>query len=59
MREFQLDERRAKTAMSIMLGAVETVLAQWRRRPTREHAVVLEDTFVALVMGGLEELARR
>jgi AcrR family transcriptional regulator len=56
--EFQLDERRAKTAMGIMLGAVETVLAQWRRRPTREHAVVLEDTFVALVMGGLEELSK-
>ncbi len=57
--EFQLDERRARTAMGIMLGAIETVLAQWRRRPTREHAVLLEDTFAALVMGGLEELSRR
>jgi hypothetical protein len=59
VREFRLDERRAKTAMGIMLGAVDTVLAQWRRRPTGEHAVLLEDTYAALVMGGLEELARR
>jgi AcrR family transcriptional regulator len=59
VREFRLDEHRAKTAMGIMLGAVDTVLAQWRRRPTGEHAVLLEDTYAALVMGGLEELARR
>jgi AcrR family transcriptional regulator len=59
VRELDLDEPRAKTAMGIMLGAVETVLAQWRRRPTREHARLLEDTYAALVMGGLEELARR
>jgi AcrR family transcriptional regulator len=58
-RDFQLDERRAKAGVAILLGAVETVLAQWRVRPTREHAAVLEDTYVALVMGGLEELARR
>jgi hypothetical protein len=35
------------------------VLAQWRQRPTREHAALLEDTYVALVVGGLDELARR
>jgi AcrR family transcriptional regulator len=57
--EFRLGEPKAKAAMGIMLGAVETVLAQWRRRPTREHALLLEDTYAALVMGGLEELARR
>jgi AcrR family transcriptional regulator len=58
-REFHLDERHAKTAMAIMLGAVEAVRAQWRHRPSREHALLLEDTYAALVMGGLEELARR
>jgi hypothetical protein len=58
-RQFHLDDRQARTGVAIMLGAVETVLAQWRRRPTREHAAVLEDTYAGLVMGGLAELARR
>ncbi|HEX6476580.1 MAG TPA: helix-turn-helix domain-containing protein [Acidimicrobiales bacterium] len=58
-RDFHLDGRRAKAGAAILLGAVEAVLAQWRVRPTREHATQLEDTYVALVMGGLEELARR
>jgi AcrR family transcriptional regulator len=59
VRDFQLDERQAKTGVAILLGAVEAVLAQWRVRPTREHAALLEDTYVALVVGGLDELARR
>jgi AcrR family transcriptional regulator len=58
-RQFQLDERQARTGVAIMLGAVETVLAQWRRRPTSDHAALLENTYAALVMGGLEELSRR
>jgi AcrR family transcriptional regulator len=58
-RDFHLDGRQAKAGAAILLGAVEAVLAQWRVRPTREHAALLEDTYVALVMGGLEELARR
>ena len=59
VRQFGLDERRARAGVAILLGAIETVLAQWRRRPTREHAALLEDTYVALVVGGIEELARR
>jgi AcrR family transcriptional regulator len=59
VRQFGLDERRARAGVAILLGAIETVLAQWRRRPTREHAALLEDTYVALVVGGLDELARR
>ena len=59
VRQFGLDERRARAGVAVLLGAIETVLAQWRRRPTREHAALLEDTYVALVVGGIEELARR
>jgi len=59
VRDFELDERTAKAGVAILLGAVEAVLAQWRVRPTREHAALLEDIYVALVMGGLDELARR
>ena len=41
----------------MLLGQIETVLAQWRRRPTRENAQLLEDTYVRLVVGGLGRLA--
>jgi len=58
-RQFGLQEREARAGMAIMLGAIESVLARWRVRPTQEHAALLEDAYVALVMGGLEELAGR
>jgi AcrR family transcriptional regulator len=57
VRQFGLEEREARAGVSILLGAIEAVLAQWRRRPTREHAALLEDTYVALVVGGLNQLA--
>lgn len=57
LRQFGLDERQARPAVAILLGAIDSVLAQWRTRPTREYAVLLEDTYVSLVIGGLHELA--
>ena len=48
----------ARTGVAILLGAIETVLARWRLRPTPDHATLLEDTYVALVVGGLERLAQ-
>ena len=57
--QFGLDQPDARAGVAIMLGAIEAVLAQWRARPTREHAELLENAYVALVVGGLNELARR
>jgi AcrR family transcriptional regulator len=57
VREFDLDPSQAKAAVAVLLGAIDAVLAQWRVRPTHEHAALLEDTYVGLVMGGLEHLA--
>ena len=57
LRDFGLDEPRAKIGVGILLGAIETVLAQWRRHPTHEHAALLEDTYVTLAVGGLSQLA--
>jgi AcrR family transcriptional regulator len=57
VRDFGLEESRARIGVGILLGAIETVLAQWRRKPTRENAQLLEDTYVALVVGGLAQLA--
>src|SRR5207302_5302944 len=58
VREFGLDRPQAKAAGAILLGAIDAALAQWRARPTRDHAALLEDTYVSLAMGGLEQLAR-
>jgi AcrR family transcriptional regulator len=55
-RELALDEDEARRAVAILLGAIESVLARWRIRPTREHATALEEMYVALAMGGLVSL---
>jgi len=54
--EFGMDRKSARAGVGILLGAVETVLAQWQLRPTAEHARLLEDTYVQLVLGGLHQL---
>ena len=56
--EFGIDQKAARAGVSIFLGAVETVLAQWQLRPSDEHARLLEDTYVQLVLGGLRQLGR-
>ena len=58
VRQFHIEQGQARVGVAILLGAVETVLAQYRRRPSAEHARLLEDTYVALVVGGLDQLAR-
>jgi AcrR family transcriptional regulator len=59
VREYNLERRQAKAAVAIVLGAIDTVLAQWRQNPTREYAGLLEDTYVSLAMGGLAQLAAK
>jgi AcrR family transcriptional regulator len=56
--EFGLDETRAQAGASILLGAIDAVLVRWRARPNEDNAIVLEDTYVALAMGGLSRLAQ-
>src|SRR5438309_1541599 len=58
VRQFDLDRTQARAAVAILLGAIDAALAQWRARPTRDHAALLEDTYVSLAMGGLEQLSR-
>jgi AcrR family transcriptional regulator len=57
VRQFELDEPQGSAAVAILLRAIDSVLAQWRTRPTKEYAALLEDTYVALVVGGLDKLA--
>jgi AcrR family transcriptional regulator len=52
--EYGLEPRKAREAMSVLLGAITAVLAQWRVRPTKDHASVLEEIYVRMAVGGLE-----
>lgn len=56
-RELNVDPARSRAATSMLLSLVDEVLAQWRRRPTPEQARLLEDTYMALVVGGLGAVA--
>ena len=56
--EFTIDDEVAADALGIALSSIPAVLTRWRQRPTRDHAAVLEEMFVAMTIGGLRELAR-
>jgi len=57
VREFDVDERAAKACVSLLLRAIDGVLAEWRNRPTPQYAAHLEDTYVIIALGGLTQLA--
>ncbi len=56
--ELGIDPKDAREAVSVLLGAITAVLAQWRRRPTKEHAAQLEDIYVRMGVAGLRALPR-
>jgi AcrR family transcriptional regulator len=49
VRERNLDRGEATVASSAALGAVDNILAQWRRRPTPGHARLLEHIYLEMV----------
>jgi AcrR family transcriptional regulator len=59
VREFGVTDLDARSGLAIALGAIPTVLSRWRLRPTSETALLLEGTFVAMVIGGMKELVQR
>lgn len=58
-RDYGLDHAHAKAGLAITFGSIDSLIARWRARPTAEHARLLEDTFAAMAIGGLKELASR
>jgi AcrR family transcriptional regulator len=56
--ELGVEPRAAAAGLAIALSSISSVLGLWEMRPTAEHAATLEDTFVAMTMGGLERIAR-
>jgi hypothetical protein len=47
--ERQLDRAAATSATVVVLGAIDPLLAQWRRRPTAAHARLLEEIYLNMV----------
>ncbi len=55
-RELAVEPRRARAATAMLLGMIDSVLAQWAHDPTADHALLLEDTYMAIVSAGLGSL---
>ena len=58
-RELDLDHEEARAAIGLLLGAIDALLAQWRRRPTEEHAQLLERLYLGMVRGTLRSVRKR
>src|SRR6266516_910782 len=56
MRELGIDRRQATAGTATLLAAIDPVLAQWRLRPTPEHAALLEDIYMGMVHGVFDAL---
>jgi AcrR family transcriptional regulator len=48
-RQFGLDRRLAMSLTAMLLGALDSVLTQWRLRPTEENAALLEHVYMTTV----------
>ena len=57
-RELGIDHRKATATTATLLATIEPVLAQWRLRPTPEHAALLEDIYMGMVRGLLRGMRR-
>jgi AcrR family transcriptional regulator len=51
VRQYGLERSRALSATAVLLGALDAVLAQWRRDPSEQSAKTLEQTYLAMVVG--------
>ena len=51
VRELGIERRHATATTATLLAAIDPVLAQWRLRPTPEHAALLEDIYMGMVSG--------
>ena len=50
-RQYGLERRRSTSVTAVLLGALDAVLAQWRVDPTEENGGILEETYLAMVVG--------
>lgn len=57
-REYSIPPAQAQRATAMLLGSLDSIMMQWRARPTAENAAALELIYIELVTGGLERLAK-
>jgi len=57
--EFGIPAAKAEAASAMLLTAIESVLVQWRTRQTGANAGLLEETYLDIILGGLERMAER
>jgi hypothetical protein len=50
-RPYDLERRRCISVTAVLLGALDAVLAQWRIDPTEKTRGILEETYLAMVVG--------
>jgi AcrR family transcriptional regulator len=50
-RQYGLDRQRATSATAVLLGSLDAVLAQWRLDPGERSGMILEETYLAMVVG--------
>jgi hypothetical protein len=50
VRQYGLESNRATSVTAVLLGALDAVLAQWRRDPSERSAKTLEETYLAMVV---------
>jgi AcrR family transcriptional regulator len=58
VREHGLDRSAATSATVVVLGAIDPLLAQWRRRPTAAHARLLEEIYLNMVRAAYDAVPR-
>jgi hypothetical protein len=58
-RQFGFPAAEAESVTMMLLTALESVLGQWQLRRTPANALLLEETYLDLVIGGLERMAAR
>jgi AcrR family transcriptional regulator len=49
-RQYGLEGKRATSVTAVLLGALDSILAQWRRDPSERCADTLEETYLAMVL---------
>jgi AcrR family transcriptional regulator len=50
-RQYGLEKRRSISVTAVLLDALDAVLARWRIDPTEENTGILEETYLAMVVG--------
>jgi hypothetical protein len=57
VKEYRIGRREATIASAVALGALDSVLAQWRHRPTPDNSHLLADIYLRMVRAAYAAVA--